>query len=161
MKCNHCGQQLAVRRSESVIFTEAVERFADTAETLSDQLEELTRQNRLAELDRRWEQQREEFMISGKNGQRHLPDESSALLSGVGTVVFGCIWIAVATGITSTVTMGLFGSVSLLFPAFGILVVVVGVVTSIGNYQKATAYRAALLRYEAERSRLLGEEATP
>lgn len=160
VKCNHCGQQLAVRRSETVTFTEAVERFAESAETLSEQLEALSLQNRLAELDRRWERQREEFMIADKHGNRHLPDETNALTSGIGTVIFGCVWIAIVIGITSGgFSFGFFDAERVAFTAIGVVIVVLGLGRSLRNFQKARDYRAALHRYEMERNRITSDEA--
>ena len=156
VKCNHCGQQLAVRRSDTETFTEAVDRLSETTESLTAQVHELTRQNQIAELDRRWEQQREAYMVRGKNGRVHLPSEGSSLLAGLVIGVFGCIWTVLAIGITSGApSVGPFAIIKVAFPAFGILFVIGGVTTSMRNYQKAQEYHAARRQFEAERQRLM------
>jgi len=159
LKCNHCGQQLAVRRSDSATFTEAADRLTQTTEDLAEQVEELTQYNKLAELDRRWQQQREDFMVTTKHGHRRLPNEGGALIGGVVIVVFGCIWTAMACGITSMAPdFGPFGIAKIAFPAFGLLFIVFGATTSIRHYQMAKQFREANRRYLEERNRLADEE---
>lgn len=159
LKCNHCGQQLVVRRSESATFTEAIDRLTETTDSLSEQVEELSRQNRLAALDRHWEQDKESFMVSGKDGHRHLPNESGSLIGGIVIGVFGCIWTVMAIALLSGApAVGAFSVAKFLFPAFGVLFVVFGVSASMRSYDKAAKYRAARLRYEDKRRQLLSEE---
>ena len=157
LKCNHCGQQLAVRRSETATFTEVVDRLADTADALTEKVEELSRQNKIAQLDRRWEQQREDYMISDEHGHRHLPHKSSSLIGGIFLGVFGGVWTAMAIGITAGApSFGPFKIAKVIFPAFGVLFVIFGVSMSIRSYQKAKDYRSARRQYEVERTRIVG-----
>ncbi len=159
VKCTHCGQQLAVRRTESAVFTEAVEQLTETTEALSEQVEELTRQNKLAALDRMWEQQRESYMTTDKHGRSRLPDETSSVVGGIVIVVFGIFWTIMATGITSSApNFGPFAIARFAFPAFGVLFVISGAVMSIRNYQKAQDYKSARKRYETERIQLQEDE---
>ena len=131
VKCNHCDSQLAIRRSPSATFTETVEQLAETTENLSEQVSELTRQNELAALDRQWERERESFMITDKDGGRHLPNEGMAALSGVIVVVFGCLWTVMAIAITwSAPDHGPFQVAKFAFPAFGVVFVIAGIVVS-------------------------------
>ena len=159
LKCIHCGQQLAVRRTESAVFTEAVEQLSETTEALSEQVEELARQNKLAALDRLWEQQRDDYMTTDKHGRSHLPDENNTVIGGTVIVMFGIFWTIMAVSITSSApNFGPFAVARFLFPAFGILFVIGGIAASIRNYQKAQDYKTARDRYENERSQILEEE---
>lgn len=153
VKCNHCGQQLVVRRSDSATFTEVVDRLTQTADAMSQQVEELSRQNRIAQIDRRWEQERESYLIADKHGHRHLPTESSSVIGGIVMTVFGCFWTATAIGITSNVPdIGPARIARFVVPAFGVFFVVSGIVMSLRNYSKAKDYREAKRRYQAERA---------
>ncbi len=159
VKCNHCGQQLVVRRSESATFTEAVDRLAETTEALSEQVEELSRHNELAELDRRWELERENFTFSDKHGHRHLPDEKNSMIGGIVTVVFGCLWTIIAVGMMANApNFGLFPIVKIVFPIFGVLFVVFGATAAMRNFQMAKDYKAAYRRYQTERERIIREQ---
>ena len=158
VKCNHCASQLVIRREASATFTETVDRLSETTENLSEQVSKLTKQNELELLEKRWAGQRESFMIPDKHGIRHLPDEGSSLLSGVAIVVFGCIWTAMAIGITSSApNFGPFQIAKVAFPLFGVMFVVFGVMQSVRHHQKAKEYRNALQRYQREREELLNE----
>ena len=159
LKCNHCGQYLAVRRTESAVFTEAVEQLSETTQALSEQVEELTRQNKLAALDRLWEQQREDYMTTDKHGRSQLPDENTTVIGGISIVIFGLFWTIMAVGITSSApNFGPFVIAKFVFPAFGLLFIASGVAMSIRNYQKVQDYKTARERYETERTRILEEE---
>lgn len=152
VRCNHCRQQLAIRRSDSVTFTETVEDLVETTEALSDQIEELTRQNKLADLDRRWERDRERFMVKDSEGRLRMPNSGGAVVGGFVAVAFGVVWTAMAIGITSGAPAeGPFGVARIVFPAFGILFIVGGFIAAMNQHQKAGEYRAAEQRYRAER----------
>ncbi len=159
LTCNHCGQTLVVRRTDSATFTEAVERLTETTASLKDEIDDLARHNRLADLDRRWELERETYMITGRYGQRRLPTAGGALVGGVVVAVFGSFWIAMTLGITSSGPGGgPPGVVRVAFPLFGVVFVISGIVMSIRSFQKANDYSQASRRYQEERSRILGEE---
>ncbi len=159
LKCTHCGQQLAVRRTESAVFTEAVEQLSETTQALSEQVEELARQTKLAALDRLWEKQRDDYMTTDKHGRSHLPDENNTVIGGIVIVVFGIFWTIMATSMTwSAPNWGAFAVAKFLFPAFGALFVIGGIAASIRNYQKAQDYKSARDRYQKERTRVLEEE---
>jgi len=158
VKCNHCASQLVIRRGDSATFTETVDRLSQTTENLSEQVTKLTKQNELELLEKRWAGQRESFMIPDKHGNRHLPDEGTSLLAGVGIVVFGCIWTVMAIAITSTApNIGPFQVAKIAFPLFGVMFVVFGVIQSIRYHQKAKDYRSALRRYQRDREDLLND----
>lgn len=141
VKCNHCGASLSVQRSESATFTEAVEQLTETTAGLSQRVDELSRQNQIAELDRRWESRREMFMVSTKNGQR-LPRRSSA---------FGNI-IGIAIGIGWTVVAGsMFPPMAL----FGVVVVIGIAFHGLKEARSVAEYERAERAYEEQRAALM------
>ncbi|WP_442505611.1 hypothetical protein SH528x_004407 [Novipirellula sp. SH528] len=150
VKCNHCGAQLAVRRERDVTFTEAVDKLTETTQSLSDQVSQLTKNQEIANLDRRWETKRRNFMITGKNGNSHLPTEGGAVVGGIIAIVFGGFWTAMAFSITSHGPSGL----ASIFPLFGFVFIAVGIFSAIHANKKASEYKQAKRRYEQERSRL-------
>ena len=155
VKCNHCGSQLAVRRSASATFTESVDKLTETTEGLAEQVSKLTRQNEMEALDRRWAQQQATFMISDKHGRQHLPTSGAAVFGGVAVTVFGCIWTAMALGITSSApSHGPFIIAKFAFPAFGVVFVICGIVASVRAHQKAKEYQDAARRYHEDRERM-------
>ncbi len=52
--CTHCGTHLAVRRSESVLYTEKIDQIDQRTQEIAEQVSRLTAQQRLDELDRQW-----------------------------------------------------------------------------------------------------------
>ncbi len=157
--CNHCGSQLAVRRGGSVTFTEVVQQLSETTENLAQQVSKLRHQTELETLERQWEAERESFMVTNNTGAKRLPDESSSMLGGIITTVFGLFWTVMAIGITSSApSFGVFGIAKLVFPAFGVLFIVFGIVSAARNSRKAREYKVAEQAYRRRRQRLLDDE---
>jgi LSD1 subclass zinc finger protein len=144
IKCNHCDTQLAIRRDNSVTFTETIDRLAKSTEALHEEVKQLSAQQAIADLDRQWQIERENFYVKGENGSRHLPSEGGAVVGGVIAAVFGVFWTFM------TISMGAPG----FFPLFGILFIGMGIFGAIHTSQKAGDYKAAESRYRRERSRL-------
>jgi len=66
--CNHCGQSLAVKRSETATFTEAMEQLTEVTEDLVEDVASLKISQKLYELDRSWENEQDKFKRGTKNG---------------------------------------------------------------------------------------------
>ncbi len=146
--CNHCSNQLSIQRNLDVAFKRQLDEFADKTERLSDQVASLTSQNEVVAFDRKWERAQQEFMVADKNGVKQLPTEGAVILGGIAAVVFGCIWIVMALGMT----MGEpFRGPGVVFPFFGLVVIVVAVLSSVSTHSKAVNYRKAEARYKKRR----------
>src|SRR5688500_14678191 len=76
---------------------------ADSAsEHLAEHLADVRQQNDLARLDREWQMEREQYLVAGRRGVRHVPT-TGASLAGAGVVgVFGVFWTIFAFAITSS-----------------------------------------------------------
>jgi hypothetical protein len=140
--CNYCSARLAVQHTPSAVYTEVIEKIGEQTERLAQEVEILKLQNELARIDREWNDERQQHMVSGKHG-RHEP--------GAGDVI-GPI-VAVAIGLV-------FAVVTLASPApgmalFGLLLIVFGIGVSIANAGKASAYATAREEYERRRHHLL------
>jgi hypothetical protein len=113
----------------------------------SDHLEEISAQNELAQLDREWELERENYMVTGRYGHKYIPGKFSSAFGGLIVVGFGIFWTSVAAIIT---TFAGFGVLSI-FPLFGVLIVFFGVGKSIFDFVKACQYEEAEGRYQCRR----------
>lgn len=140
VKCNHCSTQLAIRRTESTTFTEQLGEITKKTDEIKQVVTELARQNKVAAIDRQWDREKEQFMIAGKDGRRHLPSETGAVFTGVAFGVVGIIWCIAA--FSSGSPMGV----------FGVVVVIIGVVIAGVNYAKAEEYQKAHRRYRQRRT---------
>jgi hypothetical protein len=118
---------------------------APSAES-SQQLEEIKTQNAVAQLDREWELERENYMMTGRYGNRYLPKTESSIAGGIILVGFGTFWTLM------TLSMG----APIFFPIFGIVFVGIGVVNCITGIRKAAQYQYAERRYRERRHRLIG-----
>jgi predicted phage tail protein len=153
--CNHCATQLRIQRTSDVTFTEQLDRLAQQTEQLSERINELSAQNEVAAIDREWELERENYMVTDKNKGRHIPTRAGSLTGGIVVTVFGCFWTAMAFGITSFMPFPVVGTI---FPLFGVVFVIFGIVTTISAYSKAEAYEDAHRRYQRRRSELLNQD---
>lgn len=117
-----------------------------------DQLEEIKNQNDVAQLDRAWKLERENYMIHGKYGRKHIPGKASSLFGGVILVAFGIFWTVMAG-----VVAGPFGGLGSLFPIFGVLFVLFGIGVTIHSFIKAGRYQDAQEQYHRRRRELTGD----
>jgi hypothetical protein len=122
-----------------------------TDPAVQEQLDELQLQNDLAQLDREWEQEKEQYMVTGKYGHRYVPNKATSVLGGVIVVIGGIAWTIFATSMSSGAGDGVFA----LFPLFGVLFIVVGIGISVYSYSKASRYEQAYRAYQERRDELL------
>lgn len=155
VQCQHCRTNLKVHRAPGAITTEAIEELKAATGNLKQQVDELSRQNKLANLEREWESRRESFLIQDKEGRPVIPATGHAVLSGVAVAFFGCIWIAFAISITSRMpNQGAFSAAKVLFPLFGIGFIAFGVIRAAMMHQQAGAYQRAERQYRQLRSKI-------
>ncbi|MCI0680610.1 MAG: SHOCT domain-containing protein [Gemmataceae bacterium] len=122
-------------------------------QTMQQHLEEIKRQNEIAQLDRQWALERDRYMVPGNHGVRHLPSKGMSLFGGIAVAVFGAFWVAMASNIA-----GGMGGMASFFPLFGVLFIAVGVGMSIYSFTKASQYEEAHARYLRRRAELLGAD---
>ncbi len=130
-----------------------------TAEHLSEQLAEVRYQNELARIDREWEIEREQYMITGRNGQRQIPTPGMSLVMAFVVGIFGIGWTIMAFSITSGAPKESgFEAFSCIFPLFGVLFTCVGIGVGINAYTKAQKYQEALAAYQQRRRQVRPEQ---
>lgn len=113
----------------------------------ADHLEEIKAQNELAQLDREWELERENYMVAGQYGHKHIPGKVSSVFAGLFIVGFGISWTVIAASMTGFGGVGVFS----FLPLFGILFILFGAGMSIRAFVKAGQYEEAQERYRRRR----------
>lgn len=125
---------------------------------LSEHLAEVRHQNELARVDREWEMERQKYFITDRYGRRHIP--TSGMGIGIAAVggIFGLLWTIMAISITgSGPADGPFGVARVVFPLFGVVLIVGAIGYGIYCYSRAQEYEKALAAYQSRR-RAIGPE---
>lgn len=143
VRCNHCSASLAVRRSDSVTYTEVVEKLVEHASKLAEQVAHLRYQNELERIDREWEYEREGHLIKQKDGSLVEPTRGAAIFFGVGFASAGCVVSVV------TIASGVWP-----FAVFGIVAFGFGIVAAVSGTNAAERFERARLRYLRRRGSL-------
>jgi hypothetical protein len=123
-------------------------------EHLADQLAEVRHQNELAQIDREWEIERQQYLIRSKYGIAHVPSVGMGIGTAVFGGAFGLFWTIMATATTwAAPDVGPFSIAKIVFPLFGIIFIVAAI--SYGAYcvSKAKKYQEAFDAYKARRAR--------
>jgi hypothetical protein len=162
LTCQFCGTRLKVERTGSAAYTEAIGDLVQQMARVTDNTDQLKIEQEIARLDRDWMMNRERFMVRGKDGQLDVPTRTSAAIAGVIIVAFGIVWTAMATGIAGAIGFGINqvggGPLSFLpglFPCFGVLFIIGGIVMAVTAYGKAINFEEHQHAYHAERNQLL------
>ncbi len=135
-----------------------MEKLTETTENLAAQVQKLTRQNELEELDRQWESERETYIYRDQQGVNRLPAQRFAWLIGGSVVFFGILWTILATAITrSAPNVGPFAVARAIFPLFGIGFIVFGFFAAARLHHKAKQFQDAQEAYRRQRERILEE----
>ena len=135
--CNHCESRLAIRRTDTVTFTEKLERRESNQSEMLSRLHRLERQNEVASIDRQWEREKKSYMVSDKHGQ-HEPSVAGAVVM---FLVAGFGLVFAATGFLNGTPIALFG---LIFAAIACL-------GGFYHLHKTSEFRAARKRYYRRR----------
>jgi hypothetical protein len=129
------------------------------AEHLADQLAEVRHQNDLAQIDREWHIEREQYLIPDRWGRRYVPTAGLGIGGAVIGGVFGVFWTIMAFAITSGAPdVGAFSIAKVVFPLFGVVFVAAAVGYGLYAYSKAQQYQAAFRAYQDRRARAQGQE---
>jgi len=132
-------------RAKSVVLASALPDAAAIGST--PVLEDIRHQNEVARLDREWELEREQYMVTGRYGSRHLPSEGGSILGAVLLGGFGIFWTITAAS----------GGAPVFFVLFGVVFIAMAVGMGISGATKAAGYREARKKYQQRRARLLAQ----
>ncbi len=120
---------------------------ASQYDTGADHLEEIKAQNELAQIDREWGMERENYMVTGKYGRKYIPDKVSSVFEGIFAVGFGIFLMSMTTSMTGFGGAGVFSA----FPLLGILFILFCVGASFWSFVQAELYEEAQERYQRRR----------
>jgi len=143
--CTHCGTQLAIRRTESVAYTEKLDAIAQRTEQIAEQVARLAQDGEFERLDRQWAAEQEQFMVRDDQGNKSLPNATMSLVAGGFVAVFGLIWTIGAA------SMGAPG----FFVAFGVVFILFALFVAVAGYAKANDFQTAFRKYRRRRADFL------
>jgi hypothetical protein len=139
------------------------------ASSTADPMKLMARQNELAQIDREWEIEKEQYVVYDRWGRAMVPNQMGSTMyrfagntsrgAGVVVLIFGTLWTIFAFWLTSDAPFPL---VKFIFPAFGIMFVLFGLFGTLRmgtmldsmreQYeQKAQAYQDGYARYQQKR----------
>lgn len=143
--CRYCSKRLSIQYSESSVYTEVLDDIKELTDKISQDMEVIKLQNQVEQLDREWMLQRESFMVTSKNGGKHLPTTGRHMVGGIfPPPVFGVIWIGFAA------SMGAPG----VFPLFGIVFIAFALFSTVSSLGKVKGYQNAHTRHQTYRRQL-------
>jgi len=141
--CNYCHARLEIVHDPTVTHTRLLEDIGRTTERMAGNLRVIELQNDLERLDREWQNRRESFMITGKNGYRSVPSEVGSVVRGAVMIVMGIVVLCMS------LKMGGPG------PSFGLAFIGIAIFSTVNGATKATGYRAAESAFMRQRSNLI------
>lgn len=126
---------------------------------LSEQLAEVRYQNELAQIDREWEIERQQYLITNREGHPQIPTfelgRNITVLGGG----FGVVWTIMAISITSGgPNDGPFVIAKIIFPLAGIIGTVSTIRWGRDCQSQAQKYDAAFRAYQVRRSQIAPEQ---
>jgi hypothetical protein len=130
---------------------------AQLGEHLAAELAEVRYQNELARIDREWEIERQQYLLSDRYGHTHVPTAGQSIGAAIAIGIFGIFWTIMAVSLTASAPdVGPFFIAKLIFPLFGVVFTVGGVALGVYAYSKAQKYQQAFQAYQARRKRATG-----
>jgi hypothetical protein len=133
----------------------------ELGEHLADQLVEVKYQNELAQIDREWQIEREQYLIQGRHGMAHVPTAGMGIGAAIVGGVFGSVWTIMAVSITGGAPdEGPFSIAKVFFPLFGIVFTMAAIGYGVYAYAKAQKYQEAFAAYKERRARVKVEPST-
>jgi hypothetical protein len=130
----------------------------ELGEHLADHLAEVRYQNELAQIDRAWEVERQQYLLRGRYGMAMVPTAGVGIGMAVVGGLFGVFWTVMALSITgSAPNFGPFAVARVVFPLFGVVFTAAAVGYGTYAYARAKKYQEAFAAYQARRERVKPE----
>lgn len=143
--CNYCNARLEVVHDETVTHTRQLDKIERTTAQIAGNLKVIELQNDLERLDREWDNQRNGMLVRGKNGQVAEPSAFASVSGGIVAIVFGVVWLGMASSLGAPVFL----------PLFGLVFIGIAIVMMVTGTAKAAAYQKQQGIYEIRRSQLV------
>jgi DNA-directed RNA polymerase subunit RPC12/RpoP len=162
--CSHCGSRLEIKRTPSAVFTEVLDRLDERTAAMADDLDAIRRDSEIERLDREWAARAAELSTRSKNGAISPPSKAGGFILIFVMGGFGLLWTIMAFAITGTgaaAVGGPFKIAACIFPAFGILFIVLAIVQGIKMLGDTSTYTTERRAYEDRRRQLLANQPRP
>ncbi len=144
VRCNFCDSQLEIHREDSATYSTATQEVREArVAKLQKSVERLQLGNQLEQLDREWLMRQEEFLTSGKRGEKCR----ASMTGGVISIVLGVSGAGVGL-------IALLGGVGMCL-CISLPVSIVLIANGIHMLATADRYQQALAEYKGRRSDLL------
>jgi hypothetical protein len=143
--CSYCGTRLEVHRSGNAVYTEILADIDQRTQQIASDVDTIKRQNEIERLDREWQMQREGLLQRDKYGRASEPSAVGGMIGSVIAVVFGVIWMIVAS---SSGAPGF-------FVLFGLVFIGAAVIGGISSLGKAAQFNDAQQSYQQRRQQLM------
>lgn len=137
-----------------VLAADAMPRQPEQDSQTTRQMTELQQQNAVAELDCEWEAQKPKYMVLG-GYSRYLPSKGGSIFGGLVIGAFGVFWAIMTHPMSSGAAPAGAPGFDTIYPFLGIILILVGLGSSINSYVKAGRYQQAEQQYQEKRARLL------
>jgi hypothetical protein len=143
--CAHCGAKLEVHRTGGSLYTQVLEAIDQRTARMEQDLDVIRRQNEVERLDREWMMRREQFLARNEDGSTSPPSAIGGVIGAIVAVIFGIIWIGGAASAGAPAP----------FVGFGVLVVIIALVSAIVGIGKSASYQDQERAYQQQREQLL------
>lgn len=158
--CRYCSANLEIKRTDSTIYTETLNRIDQRTAEMAEDLDALRHEHELERLDREWALRREGLMSRGKHGSVSEPSMVGGIMAIVVGGGFGLFWTVMAFSMTSHgVGMGAPSGMSI-FPLFGVVFIVGAVISGLTMMSKALGFQQEQRDYQRQREELLAHRTT-
>ena len=158
--CRYCNASLEIKRTDSAIYTETLQRIDQRTAEMAEDLDAIRHEHELERLDREWTLRRESFMSRSKHGNVTEPSVVGGIMAIVIGGGFGLFWTIMAFSITSHgAAMGAPLGISI-FPLFGVLFIVVAVISGLTMMSKALRYQQEQRDYQRQREKVLARRSS-
>lgn len=98
--CKYCQSQLAVKQSETAVYTEVIGEIQEAVAEIHENVEVIRLQNELERLDREWDSEKDQYLIASRTGKQE-PTASAFIWPGVILILFSLFTFAVTLNSTS------------------------------------------------------------
>ncbi len=152
--CRYCNASLEIKRTESAIYTETLQRIDQRTAEMVEDLNAIRHEHEVERLDREWAERCVGLMSRNKDGTTSAPSMLGGIMIMIVMGGFGLFWTIMAFSITGAGReMGAPAGISV-FPLFGVLFIIVAVVLGLASIFKALRYQQEQREYQRQREEM-------
>jgi uncharacterized Zn finger protein (UPF0148 family) len=145
LTCTYCGARLEVLLSGGAAYTQVLQNIDQRTERIEQDVAEIKMRERIEQLDREWEMNRQQYMVRDKQGNQVGP--GGGIVMSIFGVVAGVIWMIFAASIGAPFP----------FPLFGLVFAGAAIAGGVMSTSKGANYRNAEVEYQRQRQAMMDE----